>query len=1436
MKKYYPIILRTTILPLCIIFLSTLSVTLNAQSFSQNSLDFNGNGSINSGTSLMFGPDGRLYVSEVTGAIKIFDITRDGPGDYKVLSMEELSDIQTIIDHDDFGNVFEDGDNNTDIFRLVTGITVAGTISNPIIYVTSSTIMAGGPPPNSDVDLDTNSGVITRITWTGTTWDTVDLVRGLPRSEENHATNGLELVNIGGVDHLLVASGGNTNGGSASTNFAWLTEYALSSAILAINLDQLNALPILNDNGRKYIYDLPTVDDPTRNNVNGITDPDDPGYDGIDINDPFGGNDGLNQALLVPGGPVQIFSSGWRNSYDLVVTESGAVYATDNGANTGWGGFPHNEGGGGATNEYFNTEPGSSSSSGGEIITNDDHLQRITSDLQSYTFGQYYAGHPNPIRANPSGAGLFTNPSVGNIVGSVFRTQLYDPDGSTPGSTTDPGEGLPANWPPVPLLNANPIEGDYRGPGIANPDGPDDDTLVIWGTNTNGIDEYTASNFGGAMQGDLISGTNLGVLRRVELNPDGSLENFTPQFASGLGGNALGITCNGDADPFPGSIWVATFNTNIIILEPQDFIDCLEPGDPGYDPMADNDFDGYTNQDEIDNGTDPCNGASQPSDFDKGVGGTLISDLNDTDDDNDGIIDGLDPFQLGNPPIGGSDAFELPVVNELFSDNPELGGYLGLGMTGLMNNGDTGNNWLDWIDDRDNGPNPNDVLGGATGSMTMHMTDGTALGTVNTQEKGFQYGVQVDQSTSIFTISSGIINFNAPLQLYGNTAAPNGELGVFLGDGTQSNYIKFVITPSGLMGQQEINDVPQTPITLNIASGDRPNGLVVLYMRVDPVTGEVELDYKFDSGPRLNFTTITAQGNVLSTIQDVGSDLAVGFIGTSNETGVEVEGTWGFLNVIGSAPVVTTQIPDRTIFVGQAADDIVLDDFFDDNGGVENLTYTVTTSNPAIGASISGNTLTLTYPTTPFTSTITVTATDLTMESTTVTFTVTVTDEPVVLYRVNAGGLGIPAIDGGLAWEEDTILGNSDFLVEPGTNQVGSFNVANFDPAIDLTTTPTNLFQNERFDGTVGAPNMTYSFPATQNGNYEVRLYMANGFEGTSAPGQRIFDVSIEGIIYPALDDIDLSATYGHLTGTVITHIIEVVDGVIDIEFIHGVENPLIDGIEILKVEDTELPIYVDDIVDQQNFELEQLDGSLVVAAAGGQGALQYSASNLPPGIGIDNLTGEISGVVSTGAAVNSPYLVTITVDDSDGQNTDAVSTTFNWVIDVVSTFRINAGGTVVSSTDESPNWEDNSGEGLFTGANHSVNTGLIFAANLDYDNRDTSIPAYIDEATFEAIFAQERFDLDTAPEMEFEVPLTNQDYVVNLFLGNSFAGTSNVGDRVFDIEIEGVIAQSGLDLIDEFGHLSGGMLSFPVTVTDGELNIRLLHDCLLYTSDAADE
>ena len=89
---------------------------------------------------------------------------------------------------------------------------------------------------------------------------------------------------------------------------------------------------------------------------------------------------------------------------------------------------------------------------------------------------------------------------------------------------------------------------------------------------------------------------------------------------------------------FPGTIWVVNHGSdNVVIYEPVDFSDSCTGADSDD---LDEDGDGYTNADEIDNGTNPCSPGDLPSDVDDDG----VSDLNDNDDDNDGIPDVDDLF------------------------------------------------------------------------------------------------------------------------------------------------------------------------------------------------------------------------------------------------------------------------------------------------------------------------------------------------------------------------------------------------------------------------------------------------------------------------------------------------------------------------------------------------------------------------------------------------------------------------------------------------------------------------------------------------------------------------------------------------------------------------------------------------------------------------
>ena len=482
-------------------------------------------------TSLQFGPDGRLYAAQDDGILKVFTVAKTSTG-YAVTATETIDLVQDIVNHNDDGSV-----NTAITARQVTGILVTGTAASPVVYVSSSDPRIGAGPNLGDTNLDTNSGVVSRLTRTDQGWQKLDLVRGLPRSEENHATNGMYLDQATGT--LYLTQGGHTNAGAPSHNFAYIAGIRAvgRGAEGGPERDQRDVDP-----GRQPGPGLQVR--PAHGGRSDARHGDERAW---------GGNDGLNQARLVAGGPVQVFSPGFRNAYDLAVTANG-MYTWDNGANPTWGGVPINEGTPNVTNQPNDTSGQTNNAAG---------LYRI--------FDGFYGGHPNPIRANPSGAGL------------------YDESGRL--------RTLPSDWPPVPVSMADPRQGDYRLPG------PESGALITFPGSLNGLTEYTASALNGAMKGNLlVASLNTDSIYRIVLGANGqqvvSTENITPTALIGPG-QALDVTARGDGQTFAGTIWVGSYGGGITVLDPG--------GAAPPPPSSDDDKDGLNNV--IDRfALDPANG------------------------------------------------------------------------------------------------------------------------------------------------------------------------------------------------------------------------------------------------------------------------------------------------------------------------------------------------------------------------------------------------------------------------------------------------------------------------------------------------------------------------------------------------------------------------------------------------------------------------------------------------------------------------------------------------------------------------------------------------------------------------------------------------------------------------------------------------------------
>lgn len=165
--------------------------------------------------------------------------------------------------------------------------------------------------------------------------------------------------------------------------------------------------------------------------------------------------------------------------------------------------------------------------------------------------------------------------------------------------------------------------------------------------------------------------------------------------------------------------------------------------------------------------------------------------------------------------------------------------------------------------------------------------------------------------------------------------------------------------------------------------------------------------------------------------------------------------------------------------------------------------------------------------------------------------------DPNVLYRVNAAGPELPA-NTGIDWSADTPQDPSPY-VNPGNNAASYGPVSSVDASVPATT-PQGIFSNELWDGS-GGDEMHWSFPVPVNTEVKVRLYFANRYSGTSGVGQRVFDVDIDG--QTVLDDYDIAGDVGHDRGVMKSFDV-MSDGQVDVSLGHVVENPLINGLEIV--------------------------------------------------------------------------------------------------------------------------------------------------------------------------------------------------------------------------------------------------------------------------------
>ncbi|OYR51710.1 malectin domain-containing carbohydrate-binding protein [Halorubrum sp. Ea8] len=1323
---------------------SPLSVDLSGEGvsdvpvgFGSSELDLSGVSvdSINNPTSVQFGPDGRLYVSQQNGIIYAFEIQRNGANDYEATSAETIATIKN-----DVPNHNDDGAYNSQDIRQVTGITVTGTADQPVIYVSSSDwrIATGNTNPPSD-SLDTNSGVISKLTQTSSGWDHTMLVRGLPRSEENHAPNGLALDEQNGV--LYLAEGGHTNMGTPSNFFSEIPEYAYSGAILSIDLSEVESMDEKNASNTDvpYKYDLPTLA---------------PGQTPTD--GPYGGLDGDNMAVLEQGSPVQIHAPGFRNPYDVHLTEDGQLYSVDNGPNGGLGGPP------------TQTCTDVSQNSG---TTYSDNLHYISGE-------GYYAGHPNPVRANSE----------------YFPGAVYDGyDGSG--------------------------ECDYLVPG------QEDGALATFGASTNGLTEYTASNFGGAMQGDLLTSSFDGNVYRMQRNAQGDdlTEAPTPLLSSG---GTLDVTVQGDDGQLPGTVWSAERTDNAIqVFEPNDYEDDPTQCDAS-DPDGDADGDGYTNGDEQAVGTDPCSAGSVPDDYDDDGNPDQLDD----DDDNDGLSDSEDSFAL-DPDNGNST--QLPVELDFSSTDTfantipaTSGGTDGLGFTGLMTNGQ--DNYSDLY-------NPDNVFAGGQANLLSvdEVPQGDAYQDQNDQQYAFQFGANTSDVNEPFTVHTTVAGFP-------ENPESAQSAGMFIGNGDQDNYLKFVVSATDGTGGVELANESGGSFT-NIA---QPNDASVtgsetatdLFLTVDPTTDpspgngvdeyEVTASYAVNGSEEQTVGTTAAPA---AWFTDSDQGLATGVISTSNFASSTFSATWDQLSVQSvdsgddnTAPTVEA-ISDQSIVSGENVNVSV--SASDDDGDSVSLSLSQSPDFVTLAdGEISIDPQSGDAADSPYTVEVTVDdGTDTATESFELAVdTATSTTAGTALARANAGGSTIQATDSGLNWTGVTGVTTDGPLVSV------SGTTGNYDDGDDVTpgsevpsSTPPEVYNAERYG------NMTWEFDVPADSEVEVRLYLASQCACTNEPGTRQYNVSVEGD--QVLTEYDPVQDVGHANGTVKAFTAtENGDGNVTVTFTEGViENPQVNAIEIVDVEDANTAPAIDAISNQTVTEGDTATVPVNVSDADGD-SVSLSLSQSPDFVTLAD--GEISIDPQSGDAANSPYAIEVTADDGTDTTTESFQVTVEEpapTADVV--YRVNAGGAEVSATDAGPNWSADTDASPSQYVNFDGDNGLQTYSTQDAITLNDSVPS----GTPTSLFQTERWDADTDDsttddtEMQWSFPAQQgETYEVRLYFAEiAFESGSSSLPRTFDVTAEGETELNDYNIIQQYGHDTGAVETFTVTPSDGTIDLEFLHE-----------
>ena len=261
-----------------------------------------------------WGPDGRFYVGSRDGIINAYTFDDN----YNVTNVQEITTLQNLPNHEILGIAFNPFENDGSELKLY--------VSHSELYANEYTYPKnGGTGFDELVDFSPYSGEVSVLSGPDFSQREI-VVDNLGVSNHDHGINGLA---FDGNGDLLIAVGSNTNAGIPDDEIGGLDESPFTAAIVKAEITK----PDFNGNIQ---YQLPAdwvapeglqVDPLTSQGFGGIVD-------------------------VAPGVDVSVYASGLRNSYDLVYSTKGILYATENDANPGFGDYSTSA----TTQEFFDID------------------------------------------------------------------------------------------------------------------------------------------------------------------------------------------------------------------------------------------------------------------------------------------------------------------------------------------------------------------------------------------------------------------------------------------------------------------------------------------------------------------------------------------------------------------------------------------------------------------------------------------------------------------------------------------------------------------------------------------------------------------------------------------------------------------------------------------------------------------------------------------------------------------------------------------------------------------------------------------------------------------------------------------------------------------------------------------------------------------------